>query len=252
MRFEVSGPQGSLYTHVSRPPQRVGSEEAELGAIVVSAGFVAGQLPTSVSTHVEEEAERYATSTGWAAYAFVPSGVGDSTGTFTPEAWIEDLQAVVAAVRIGHPHGPVVVLGYGVFGAIVPWFRSRGEIVEGVVSIGVNSLALEGDKYADLLRLMLASSVRVRPVDPEQSLPEGLSLYERCGPLSENHNPQPESAPPWLIIHPSHDREQLEHALSQAMVGERVESHYFQGDLGSISYDPRAMAVFVGWLERCL
>ncbi len=251
MRFDVNGPQGPLYVDRSIPPNRIGSGESDGGVIVISSGFIAGQLPSHVGTHVEAEAERYSTSTGWVTYSFAPSGVGESAGVFTPDSWTADLAAVIAAVRKEHGGAPLVAFGCGVFGAVVPWFRLGRVAADGVVSVGTPLHALGADSYARLGELMVASGVRVRSGEFEDIVTSELSLYRRCGGVRVQEIAETEQASPWLIIHPTSGRSELEGALTPELLSSAgVEVHYFQGDLGSIAYDPRSMAVIVGWLER--
>ncbi len=125
-----------------------------------------------------ELAEHVANESGWLVATGTLSGVGGSTGTFSPTKWREDLATILDRVAEGEPR--VSLAGFGFGGALAlavaatddrvrgvatfaapahlaPWCRSPEEIhravqISGVVGDG-NDLLSPHDLYRDILAI---------------------------------------------------------------------------------------------------
>jgi pimeloyl-ACP methyl ester carboxylesterase len=242
-QVELEGKQGSLAASLVHPSTRQSEIDYDSPVVVASAGFIPGAAPSEGASRLEELAERLAAITGWSALTFSPSGVGRSDGRFSPEAWKDDWEVAVGRGAEFANGDPIVLLGFGLIGTVARAILRGNDRVRGLVTVSMD-LGLEDEVVAgELLRQMKVTGTVIDSTIDVSSLRESFHRLRMLDPM-------PNDDRPWLVIQAQSQRDRLLEELADCSVAE-LEIHLFETDPESIRYDPRTLAVFMGWMDRC-
>lgn len=243
-KIAIKGRHGGLCCYLSTPPPRLSETAGRPPVVVVSSAFIPGQAPSASDRHVEELSERICAISGFPTYAFAPSGVGSSEGTFGVERWMADLRVILACAAGETQESPVVLLGFGFYAAVIAMVSTRSL---GVVGLGSVSPAVEiytKPGLEALIRVAAASGVKQSDAyTPSDAARELRALG--APPLGKKVEV------PWLVIASSIDRPTVESTIGAGIeTRQNIEFHYLLTDSESIRYDPRSLSILMGWLER--
>lgn len=242
-QVELEGKQGRLAASLVHPSTRQSEIEYDSPIVVASAGFIPGAAPSEGASRLEELAERLAAITGWSALTFSPSGVGRSEGRFSPEAWKADWEVAVDRGAEFANGDPVVLVGFGLIGTVARAMLRGNDTVRGLVTISMD-LGLDDEMtVGEIIRQMKATGTSIDPKVDVESFRAGFRSLRRLDPV-------PDDRRPWLVIQTQAQRDRLLEELSDCSLDD-LEVHLFETDPESLRYDPRTLAVFMGWMDRC-
>lgn len=194
-----------------------------------------------------ELAEHLASESGWVVATATLSGVGSSSGTFSPEQWRLDLLAILD--RLSVPGRRLSLAGFGLGGVLSIAVAATDDRVRGVAAFATPADMVRwcGDPD-ELHRIVVAAEV----IDPAVPLLGPRELVENIvalDPLVAIAKIPPRRL---LIAHGSEDREvpvQEARDLLAAVDG-RAELRIIQGAGHWLRADPRMVATLLGWLDR--
>lgn len=225
------------------------------GAATVRHGLVLCHgLPVDVSSAsfargYPELADRLASDTGWAVLTFNFRGTGASEGDFSLGGWLADLQAATAHLCDSPGVDAVWLCGFSAGGALALCAAAEDPRVRGVAAFSAQ--ADFGDRALDARRFV--AQARTVGVIRDPSFPPDLGAWARelreIRPLAAMGKIPPR---PVLLVHGSNDEvvPLLDaRALADAAEGE-VELRVLVGAGHRLRYDPRAIALLLGWLDR--
>jgi putative redox protein len=203
-----------------------------------------GRLAASL---LPELAEHLANESGWLVATGTLSGVGSSTGSFTPTQWRHDLATIVN--RIGETSLTLTMAGFGVGGALALRHASDDERIRGVATFATPAhLAPWAGTPASFYQAVQEAGV----VTNVEDLPDPQVLYD--GVLAIDPLAAIAVIPPrrLLIGHGSDDLEiPASDARDLVAAAEgRAELRIIQSAGHQLRADPRMVATLLGWLDR--
>jgi putative redox protein len=194
-----------------------------------------------------ELAEHVATESGWLVATGTLSGVGGSTGTFSPTKWREDLATILDRVAQGEPR--VSLAGFGFGGSIALAVAASDERVRGVATFAAPAhLAAWCAGAAEIHRAVKISGV----VGDESELLGPEELYAdilAIDPLASIATLPPRR----LLIGHGTDDVEVPAGDARDLVAAadgRAELRLIQGAGHQLRADPRMVATLLGWLDR--
>ncbi|HZA00028.1 MAG TPA: hypothetical protein VE575_14805 [Acidimicrobiales bacterium] len=231
-----------LAAHMARPPGRPSGTPP---AVVLCHGYPSA---AGAGLTTPELADRIATEMGWVVLAFAFRGCGESEGQFSLGGWLEDVGVAVSHVRAETRPLGVWIAGFGTGGALAVCAGARAPWVNGVAAIGAPG---DFDDWASHPR-RLVEHAREVGVITDRAFPPSFDAWARelkavravaCAsrlaprPLLVLHGSEDEAVPPF-------DARVLADAHGSA------ELRFINGAGHELRYDPRAVAVLLGWLDR--
>jgi esterase/lipase len=242
-RFQ-SGPF-RLNAHLAHPHPRSGPRPP---AVLLCHGFPSAVTGAkNASRTLPELADRIATELGWLAMAPTFRGAGESEGSFSLRAWLDDVSAGVAELA-GMDADGISVVGFGTGGALAVCAAVKDTRVDGVAVLGSPA---DFDDWASQPRRLL-DHARAIGLITEESFPSSFERWSR--ELREIRAVQCAArlAPrPLLVVHGTEDD------LVPDFDARVVADAHGQADLRIIGgaghqlrHDPRAVALLFGWLDR--
>jgi pimeloyl-ACP methyl ester carboxylesterase len=196
-----------------------------------------------------ELADRLAGELNCAVLTFDFRGTGESQGDFSIGGWLADLKAAIGRLlEVASVEG-VWLCGFSAGGALAICAAGEDERVRGVAAF--SAPADFSDWAADPRRFV--NQARAVGVIRSPSFPPDLNAWARelreVRPLSLIGKIPPRSI---LIVHGANDEvvPMLDaRALADAAEGD-VELRILHGAGHRLRYDPRAIAILLGWLDR--
>ncbi len=193
-------------------------------------------------------AGRIAEEMGWITAAIRLRGCGTSTGNFSINGWVDDARSGLEFLRSEGQPDRLWICGFGTGGAIALAAAADDPTVAGIATVGVpadfNDWAQRPKQLRDHARSLGAIKGSDFPVDFE-SWAEELASVSAIG-AAESMGDKP-----LLILHGSHDEVvPLFDARALADSHGQAELHVIAGGGHLLRYDPRAIAVLLGWLDR--
>ncbi len=194
-----------------------------------------------------ELAEHLANESGWLIATGTLSGVGTSTGTFSPTQWKADLRKIIDRVEQGDRR--ISVAGFGFGGALGLHYAATDERVKGVATFAAPAHL---DKWSGGVNELHRDVQTAGVVGNLDDLLPAEELYNEV--LAINPLEAISTLPPrrLLIGHGSDDIEVAPHEareLVEAADG-RAELRIIQGAGHQLRADPRMVATLLGWLDR--
>jgi uncharacterized protein len=245
-RFPSGG--NLLAAHLVRPPMR--ADVSEVPAVVLAHGYPSDVNARAVaSSALPELADRIASEMGWVAMALAFRGCGDSEGSFSLQGWLDDLLAAVAHLEATEPVSGVWLAGFGTGGALSVCAGAGDARVRGVAALGAPA---DFDDWASHPRRLLEHAKEVGMIrDP--GFPTAFDAWARELRDLKAVADAPKLAPrPLLVVHGSED--DLVPVFDARVL---VDAHgaadlrIIGGAGHRLRHDPRAVAVLLGWLDRC-
>lgn len=228
-------------------PERIPSRGVP--ALVITHGFPTrsnGQLNAGRSYY--DLAERVADELGWMALAFTFRGCGESEGDFSLGGWVDDIHAAVAHVSERDDVSGVWLSGFGTGGALSIVAAATNDDALGVAAVGppadFDDWVQAPDGLLDYARHVGAVS------DPD--FPEDTKAWAE--ELAENSAlaAVPKIADkPLLLMHGSDD--DVVPVFDARVIADAhgsADLRIIAGGGHRLRFDPRAIAVFLGWLNR--
>jgi len=194
-----------------------------------------------------ELAEHLANESGWTIASVTLSGVGASTGTFSPAQWKQDMVTIIE--RISKEKQRISLAGFGFGGALALNAAASDERIQGVATfatpahmqswIGTAEAFHQGIKVAGVV----SESV---PLLSAKELYDEVMAMDPLGSIAK--------IPPrrLLIGHGADDADvpvQDARDLVDA-AGQHAELRIIQGAGHQLRADPRMVATLLGWLDR--
>lgn len=218
-------------------------------ALVITHGFPTvsnGKLNAGRSYY--DLAERVAEDVGWMALAFTFRGCGESEGDFSLGGWVDDIRAAVDHLDARDDVNSVWLAGFGTGGALCIVAGAGDERVKGVAAVAPPA---DFDDWVQQPEGLLAYARHVGAIsDPEFPQDEEAWIAE----LSANSAMQ--AAPglsdrPLLLMHGAED--DVVPVFDARLIADAhgaTDLRIISGGGHRLRFDPRAIAVFLGWLDR--
>ncbi|MCY3851822.1 MAG: hypothetical protein OXF75_13735 [Acidimicrobiaceae bacterium] len=243
-RFSVDGIE--LEAHLARPRQNRGAAQPGL---VIAHGFPAeaGGGINSTSSF-PGLADRVATECGWAALAYSSRGIAQSSGDFSLEGWLRDLQGAIACLRESAHCDGVWLLGFGTGGALAVEAGAADESIRGVCAV---SLPADFSDWARSPRKLLVLAREMGAIR-DSDFPEDFGNWsQQLRSVDASKAAVRLSPRELLLIHGSDD--EVVPVLDARAVADAhgaADLRIIDGASHHLRHDPRAMAVVLGWLDR--
>ncbi|HTN99297.1 MAG TPA: alpha/beta fold hydrolase [Microthrixaceae bacterium] len=216
--------------------------------LVICHGFpTRGRESPQSGQSFPELADRIATELGWLVLTMNFRGCGQADGEFSLNGWLDDVHAGVAHLRsLGV--AAVWVAGYGSGGSLALCEGARNPHVRGVAAMGAQA---DFDDWARNPRRLLLHARQVQVIkDPAfpPAFDRWASELKHVRPLDAAESLAPRRL---LVIHG--DRDDLtppDDGRALAAAHGSAEFRLISGAGHELRHDPRAIAVFLGWLSR--
>jgi len=236
-----------LAHHLARPP-RVPS--SGVPGLVLTHGFPSGQgggRKASARSY-PELADRIATELGWMVLAFNFRGCGQSEGNFSLRGWLRDLGNAAAFLRQHEGVRAVWTAGFGTGGALSVCAAADDPQIEGVAALATPA---DFDDWAGHPRRLLQHSRDIGVIS-DRSFPPSVDQWSRELREVRAIEAAARLAPrPLLVLHGEDDAVvPLFDARVVADAHGAAEMRVIEGAGHQLRHDPRAIAVFLGWLDR--
>lgn len=246
VRFPSHG--NLLAADLVRPPVR--ADVTEVPAVILLHGYPS-EVPDAAlaAAALPELAERIAVEMGWVAMALSFRGCGQSEGSFSLRGWLDDLLTAVDHVTETERVSGVWLAGFGTGGAVSICAAAQSPAIRGVAALGAPA---DFDDWASHPRRLLEHSREVGMIrDP--SFPPQLDSWARelRDLRAVAHAPQVHPRP-LLVVHGSDD-DLVPVFDARVLVDAHgsAELRIIAGAGHRLRHDPRAIAVLLGWLDRC-
>jgi putative redox protein len=194
-----------------------------------------------------ELADRIAAELGWLVLTMNFRGCGKAEGNFSLGGWLDDVRAALDHVASLGASG-VWVAGFGTGGSLALVEGARNPAVRGVAAMAAPA---DFDDWARHPRRLLLHARQVQVIrDPD--FPDHFDRW-----AAELRTAQPLAAAealcprPLLVLHgDSDDLTPLADGKAIADGHGKAELRVISGAGHELRHDPRAVAVFLGWLRR--
>lgn len=217
--------------------------------LILCHGFPGGSTGAALAGQSYIElAELIADRLGWTVLAFNYRGCGESEGQFSLAGWGDDVGAAVAHMRGLDFVTGVWVAGFGTGGALAIAAAAHDGEVRGVASVGTP--ADFSDWAANPRRLL--EYARSLGAIRNGSFPEDFREWsEELKAVSAEESAARVAPRPLLIVHGTDDE------LVPSIDARAIADAHGSAELSMIAsaghrlrFDPRAIAVLLGWLDR--
>lgn len=194
-----------------------------------------------------ELAERIASELGWVVLTMNFRGCGNAEGDFSLDGWLDDVHAAVAHLQSLGVVG-VWLAGFGTGGSLAVSEGARNPAVRGVAALATPG---DFDDWARNPRRLLLHARHVQVIkDPEfpPVFDQWAAALKAVRPVEDAAQLAPR---PLLVIHGDSD-DLTPPADGRALVEAHgsAEFRLINGAGHELRHDPRAVAVFLGWLSR--
>ncbi len=203
-----------------------------------------GRLAASL---LPELAEHLANESGWLVATGTLSGVGSSTGTFSPTQWAQDLAVIVD--RVAQESVTLTMAGFGFGGSLALRHAASDERIRGVATFATPAHLEPWTGGADYFHQAVQDAgVVADPADllPPQELFDQVLGIDPLGAIA--------AIPPRRLLI-GHGSDDLEIPASDARdlvaaADGRAELRIIQSAGHQLRADPRMVATLLGWLDR--
>lgn len=237
----------SLACHIKEPAVS-GSSGEQLGLILCH-GFPIGPIDARRSAGTFPQLiDRVVYEVGYTAMTFNFRGCGQSAGDFSLQGWIDDLRAAIDHLTRTTAVTEVVLVGTNTGGSIAICVGADDPRVS---AAGLLSPRADFDDWADHPRRFLDHAREIGAVRTPgfpRAMDDWSRAFRRFRPTAAARRFAPR---PLLVMHgeddesvPTTDARQLAQAHGSA------ELSLLPGAGHRLRHDPRAIAIFMGWLDR--
>lgn len=244
MDYRFASGELTLSGHLALPPDGAGG----VPGLVLCHGFpTRGRESEQSGKSFPELAERVAEELGWAVLTMNFRGCGAAEGDFSLAGWRDDVGAAVRHLA-GLGVSGVWVAGFGTGGSLAVCVGAQDPQVRGVAALATPA---SFEDWARQPRQLLLHSRNVHVVKD----PDFPRDFERWA--AELREVQPVAAAaalaprPLLVVHGDRDDlTPLDDGRAIADAHGDAEIRFIDGAGHELRHDPRAVAVFLGWLAR--
>lgn len=233
-----------LAAHLARPE---GGTEATPGLVLCHGFPVRGREAPASGKSFPELADRIANEMGWTVLTLNFRGCGTSQGDFSMRGWLDDISAAVVHLRSAGVRG-VWLAGFGSGGALCICEAARDPEVRGVAAMATPA---DFHDWARNPRRLLEHARQVGVVTTADFPADFDGWAAELREISSLSCAAADSDRPMLLMHgetddlvPSIDARLLADAHGSA------ELRIIAGAGHELRHDPRAIAIFLGWLGR--
>lgn len=218
-------------------------------AVVIVHGFPSGPAGMAGATaSMPELADRIADEMGMVAFAPCLRGIAESEGDYSIGGWVDDLRAAIDHVKASTRVSGVWLAGFGSGGAVALAQATRDDSVRGVATM---ACAADFDDWVSNPRRLVEHAREVGAITRAQ-FPPNLDQWAREFREVRASTHAANLAPrPLLVMHGTED-EQVP-PLDARIIADAhhaAELRFVSGAGHRLRFDPRAMAVLLGWLDR--
>jgi putative redox protein len=226
-----------------------GSSNHPLPGLVVSHGFPQSPGSASLDNRLFPElAERIATEMGWAVLTFSFRGCGSSSGNFSLDGWLTDVESAARHLGDVRELSGLWLAGFGTGGALSICAGARLPGVLGVAAMGAPA---DFDDWAGHPRRLLQHS-RDLGVIRDQTFPPAADAWGRELREIRAIAAVGQLAPRALLVMHGADDDLVPVFDARVLADAHgdAELRIIDGSGHQLRYDPRAVAVLLGWLDR--
>jgi pimeloyl-ACP methyl ester carboxylesterase len=243
-RFEANGL--TLAGYLARPSRGVARG---LPGLVISHGFPAGpDGAQNAGRSYYDLADRIAADMGWVVLVFNYRGCGDSDGDFSLTGWLDDVRGAIDHLAGTDGVNGVWTAGFGTGAALSICAGADDMRVRGVVAVAPPA---DFADWADDPRRLLAHAREVGAIR-HKTFPEDYEAWAaELGSVSAVDRVVDLAPRPLLIIHGADD--DLVPVFDARVIADAhgtATLRLVEGGGHRLRYDPRAVAVLLGWLDR--
>ncbi len=240
--FESGGLR--LSSHLSEPSASFGVAPG----LVLCHGFpVRGRESPASGKSFPELADRIASELGWCVLTMNFRGCGQAEGNFSMGGWLDDIAAAVHHLRdLGVKD--VWLAGFGSGGALCICEGARDPSIVGVAAMGAPA---DFDDWARNPRRLLLHAREVGVVKDVAFPPSFDKWAQELKDISSLSAVRQLAPRPLLLLHG--DSDDLVPSLDARLLADShgdAELRIISGAGHELRHDPRAVAVFLGWLAR--
>lgn len=226
-RIPLSGTQGIVICH--------GFPPASIGAVEAARSY--GSL-----------AERIADSHSVLALAASYRGCGQNGGHFSLQGWLDDVRAAIQAVAAMSEVHSVSVVGFGTGGALAICAAALEPDVGAVATLAApadfDSWSQNPNEFLEYCRIIGVIS--------DETHPEDFEIWKQeLVDISAVANASAVAPRPLLIIHG--DEDEAVPLIDARMIADAhgtSDLRIIKGASHLLRYDPRSIAILLGWVER--
>ena len=239
----VAGAAGEIDTRLSLPPKSAATGQLLLLCHGLPLSTGGGRI---ASQQLPALAERFSAEAGWSVAIASLRGVAGSPGTFSANAWREDLTTVIDV--LSEDHTGVVLAGFGFGGALALRVAADDDRVRGIATLATPSdlAAWCGPAPQFAEACVRAGVVQGEPLLEADALVRDVMELDPVGAAA--------ALPPkrFMIVHGADDRIVPVTAARQLLDAAegRAEVRIIQGAGHWLRADPRMVATLLGWLDR--
>jgi putative redox protein len=226
-----------------------GSNQQPLPGLVLSHQFPLSRgTAKSEQTLFPELTERIATEMGWAVLTFSFRGCGASAGDFSLGAWLHDVISAAHHLEEQHALTGLWLAGLGTGGALSVCAGSELPEVRGVAALGAPA---DFDDWAGHPRRLLQHSRELGLISTK-GFPASFDSWSRELREIRTIECVGRLAPRSLLVMHGADDDQVPVFDARVIADAHgdAELRIIDGAGHQLRYDPRAVAVLLGWLDR--
>ncbi|HWE68060.1 MAG TPA: alpha/beta fold hydrolase [Acidimicrobiales bacterium] len=240
----LPGPAGDLWSYASSTPP--GSPQS--GHVVLCHDLPRAKGSASdVAQTYPALADRLTRETGWRVVTGTLRGAGESSGDFSAQGWLEDLQFLLQTEV--PDDAPRWMVGFGFGGALALHVAATDDRVAGVACLGTPASldSMISDPEALIERCVRTGVIRTPgyPGSPDTWAKEFSVLHPR-------EDAELMKGRPLLVVHGADDPDIAQQEATQ-LAGAATGPSDLRVVYGAghwLRADPRVIAILVGWLER--
>lgn len=246
MRVDLESDGLRLEAYLARP---AGPQHGSCPGLLICHGFpsvVNGSTRAGESYH--ELADRIAEKLQWTALALTYRGCGGSEGDFSLGGWLADLRTGLGYLRSNEGPRSLWVAGFGTGGALAICAAADDDSIAGVAAVAPPA---DFDDWAQDPEGLLAFARRANAIRRED-FPDDLDQWvKELGELRALKSAERLAPRPLLVLHgaidavvPTFDARLIADAHGSA------DLRILEGAGHRLRFDPRAIAILLGWLDR--
>jgi len=224
-------------------------ENRKRPGLVIAHGFPAGlEGGTNSAATFPGLADRIAEELGWVVLTFNYRGCGGSEGEFSLLGWLDDMLAATAFVAARSDVEGVWAAGFGTGGALSVCAGARSRLIRGVAALAAPA---DFEDWARHPRRLLDHARQVEVIN-DRGFPRSFESWAReLQMISAVRSAERMRGKSLLLVHGSED--EVVPVFDARMVGDahqEAEIRVITGAAHHLRHDPRAIAIFMGWLTR--
>lgn len=248
MEIEIEGNSGILKCYISQSSSKVKHAGQGNQLLIANFGFPIVKPIQGTDLFHRELVERVANQSGWTVVSLVCSGLGGSSGSFSPMGWCDDIESAARFFVESNKVKSVLLVGYDFSADVCLHVAAKSEFVRGVATV---SPIVSLEPYIENPHQLAARAQDVGVKVPRKSL-ELVDWSDQLKEISPARSADRLKDKEWLVIHGRDDEQVGESELRDflSIHGSGAESHIVSAADHQLVTDPRMVAILLGWMER--